>query len=125
MVKTSNQRDTFLIGHARRMRTCRKRQRQQDPLAYALRVRIQQQTYRLQQQSKLLSGNYPTKQLKSLLNLRKRNTERQRRYRLNQAHAKKILRKEKDKENKRLTREQKKLNHDNNTIISGSSTHAS
>lgn len=107
MVKTSNQRDTFLIGHARRMQRCRKRQRQQDPEAYALRVRIQQQTYRLQQRSRLLSGHHPTKQLKSLLNLRKSNRKRQNRYRLNQTDAQKHLRKEKDRKAKRFTREQK------------------
>lgn len=90
MTKTTNRRDTFLIGHARRMQKYRERQKQQDLEAYMLRVRIQQQTYRLQQRSKLLSGHYPTKQLKSLLNLRERNRKRQRRYRLKQTDAKKI-----------------------------------
>ena len=58
MVKTSDRRDTFLIGHARRMHQCRKRQQQRDPGVYALRVRIQQQTYRLQQRSRLLSAHH-------------------------------------------------------------------
>ena len=118
MVSISNQRDTFLIGHARRMQEYRKRQREQDPQAYALRVRIQQQTYRLQQRSRLSSGHYSTIQLKSLLNLRKRNRERQRRYRSNQTNAQKNLRKEKDRNRKRLTREHKAVNHNNNSIKS-------
>ena len=53
------------------------------------------QAYRLRQRPKLLSGHYPIQQRKSLLNLRKRNRARQRRFRLNQTDAKKIFVKKK------------------------------
>lgn len=52
-MKLTNQ-DTFLIGHARRMREYRSRHEQQNPEEYAHRVKIQQQEYRLRTQSTLL-----------------------------------------------------------------------
>ena len=110
----SNQPDTFLTAHARRMRQYQERQRQKDPEGYAERVRTQRKLYRLRQRSKLLSGCPSTQQLKSLINLRKINKERQRRYRLNQTDAQKDLRKEKDRNRKRLARAQNKLNDYNN-----------
>jgi hypothetical protein len=61
----SNKQDTFLIGNARRMRECRKRQREQDSEAYANRVETQQKKYRLR-----------IRELESILTLRKANTER-------------------------------------------------
>ena len=48
-------------------------------------------------------NDYPTKELKSLLNLRKRNRERQRRYPLNQTYTQETLRKDKDRKSKRST----------------------
>ncbi len=71
----TNKQDTFLIGHTRRMRECRKRQRQQDPELYANRVKMQQREYRLCTRSKILSAYQTTQQLESILKLRKANRE--------------------------------------------------
>jgi hypothetical protein len=46
--------DTFLVGHARRMRACRMRQRQQDPEEYKNRVNTQRRDHRLRTRNQLL-----------------------------------------------------------------------
>ena len=101
--------DTFLIGPARRMRGCRKRQRQQDPEAYTDRVRTQQEEYRRR----------PRKP-ESILNLRRANRERQRRYRQNQSDEQKRLHKEKDRNSKCLKRKQQE-NQSDNSVRTGDS----
>ncbi len=64
-------------------------QRQQDLEANANNVKTQQQEYRRR-----------TRKPESILNLRKVNRERQRRYRLNQSNEQKSLRKKKDRNSK-------------------------
>jgi ribonuclease BN (tRNA processing enzyme) len=98
-----NEHDTFLIGHARRMRECRKRQRQQDSMAYTNRVSTQQRQYRLH-----------IHKLESIIRLRKANRERQQRYRLNHSNEQKNIRQNKDRKNKNLKRKQQQLNQYNN-----------
>ena len=112
----STKQDTFLTGHARRMRECRKRKRQQDPVVYTNRVNTQQRQYRLR-----------THKLASILQMRKANRLRQRRFRLNQSNEEKRLRKEKDRNSKHLKRKQQqqlqlnKSNNNDETSISVSS----
>ncbi len=118
----SKQRDTFLIGHARRMRKYRKQQRQQDPEAYANRIKTQQQEYRRRTRSAILSSNLATAKLESILNLRLTNRERQRRYRLNQSNEQNTLRKEKDRNRKRLKRKREQPNQSNNNDENSKST---
>ena len=89
----------FLIGHARRMWGCRKRQWQQDPEAYTNRIKTQQKECRLRPRNS-----------ESILNLCKANRERQRQYRLNESNEKKSLRKGKDRKSKRFKRKQQEDN---------------
>jgi hypothetical protein len=108
-MKKSKNRDTFLNGHARRMRECRQRQREQNLEQYKSRVNAQQRKYRLQNCSKCPLNNENIKRLKSILKLREANKIRQRRYRSNQSIEKKILRQEKDRIYKRMKRNQKRM----------------
>jgi hypothetical protein len=110
MIK-SNKQDTFLIGHARRMRECRKRQRQQNPEVYRNRVNFQQKQYRLRTRSKVLSEHEITKKLQSIIKARTANRQRQRRYRLNRSNEKKLLQQEKDRNYRRSKRKQQQLDH--------------
>jgi hypothetical protein len=108
----STKQDTFSTGHARRMRECRKRKRQQDPVEYTNRVNTQQRQYRLR-----------TQKLESILQMRKVNRLRQRCFRLNQSNDEKRVRKEKDRNSKHLKRKQqqqlqlnKSINNDESSI---------
>lgn len=99
-----NQRDTFLIGHARRMQQYRKREREKNPELYALSRRNYMKTYRLRKRLKLISNQYPSKELERLLKIRESNKERQRRYRMKQSSTDKSIRQEKDRNRKRCLR---------------------
>ncbi|CAF1127693.1 unnamed protein product [Adineta steineri] len=121
----SNKQDTFLLGHARRMRNYRKRQEEEDTEAYKLRVNTQQKKYRLCNHSTILSDRKTKQILESIVTTRIANRERQRRYRLNLSSEKKIQRQEKDRNYRRLKRQQQKvdnLNEDVNNHVSPPST---
>ncbi|CAF1201928.1 unnamed protein product [Rotaria magnacalcarata] len=72
--------DTFLIGHARRMRKCRQRQRQIDSEAYKNRVRKQKIDYRLRTRFNVLSENQTIQKQESLIITRNETRERVRRF---------------------------------------------
>ena len=104
-----NKEDSFLIGHARRMRENRKRQRQQDPKVYAEKLKIQQAEYRRRTRFHVLSESRMRQKLDSLITVRKATRERQRRYRLNCSNEKKNLQREKDRNYRLLKRKQEQL----------------
>ena len=89
-VLKSNKQDKFLLEHARRMRKCRKRQRQQNSETYRDRVNTQKREYRLHTRSKVLSHHQTKQKLQSVVKIRKANKERQRRYRPNRSNEKKV-----------------------------------
>ncbi|CAF1505640.1 unnamed protein product [Adineta steineri] len=112
----SNIQDTFLLSHARRMRNYRKRQQQQDPEAYKIRVNTQQTKYRLSNLSTILSDRKTKQILESIVTTRTANRERQRRYRLNLSREKTIQRQEKDRNYRRLKRQQQKVDQSNEGV---------
>lgn len=117
----SNKQDTFLVGHARRMHECRKRQKEQDPLAYALRMNLQQQQYRLRTRVNILLKKQETSKLEAILQARKCNRERQRRYRSKLSNEQKSIIRKNDRNKKRLKRNQT-LTHFNDDDANNSKT---
>lgn len=73
--------DSFLAGHARRMRACRLRQQNQDPAAYRNRVNEQKTRSRLRLRTKLLLEEETRQNHQTNLQTRISNKKRQRRYR--------------------------------------------
>ena len=84
----SNKADTFLLGHARRMRACRIRQRQQDPEGYKRRIAKQRRNHRLRARNDLLNKPQPNIRNASTPQRRKSDRERKRRSRNNQRNDK-------------------------------------
>ncbi|CAF2086269.1 unnamed protein product [Rotaria magnacalcarata] len=84
--------DTFLIGHARRMRKLRQRQREADLEAYKMKVNNQRREHRLRSRFYVLSESQTIEKLDSLIKSRQTTKERLRRYRLNESIEKKALR---------------------------------
>jgi len=112
MTKTNKQ-DSFLIGHARRMLQCRRRQKEKNLEAYRNRVNRQQKQYRLRRRYHVLSENQTKQKLNSIITTRKANRKRQRRYRRNQSNEKKCLRQEKDRKYQLFKRQNQQVNNSN------------
>ncbi|CAF1403380.1 unnamed protein product [Adineta steineri] len=108
---TSNKPDTFLVGHARRMRGCRMRQKQQDPNEYRKRVNTQKREYRLRMRNQILSDYQRSQRLQSIHKTRIANRQRQRRYRLQRSYERKTLQQEKDRNYRRLKRHPQEPSH--------------
>ncbi|CAF4612758.1 unnamed protein product [Rotaria socialis] len=101
----STKQDTFLIGHARRMRKCRQRQQESDPEAYRNRVRKQKIDYRLRTSFNVLSENQGLQKNESLIKNRNKTLEPVRRFRHNQSDQQKELLLAKDRNYKCIKRE--------------------
>ncbi|CAF1477400.1 unnamed protein product [Adineta ricciae] len=82
----SNKPNTFLLGHARRMRAYRMRQRQQDPDGYRKHIAEQRRNHRLRTQNDLLKTPQPNTRHPSTTQKRKSDRERKRRSRNNQTN---------------------------------------
>ena len=93
----SNKPDTFLLGHAQRMRACRMRQRQQDPEAYKKRIAKQRRNHRLRARNDRLKKPQPNTHHSSTPERRKSDRERKRRSRNNQPNDKIAVQRESDR----------------------------
>jgi sRNA-binding protein len=93
----SNKPDTFLLGHARRMRSCRMRQKQRDSEAYRNRVNTQKREHRLRVKHVHSTKHQTETNQLSTAEKRKRNRERQRRFQRNRSDHQKALRRAQDR----------------------------
>ncbi|CAF2143527.1 unnamed protein product [Rotaria magnacalcarata] len=109
----STKQDTFLIGHARRIRKCRQRQQESDPEAYRNRVRKQKIDYRLRTSFNVLSENQALQKNESLIKNRNKTLERVRRFRHNQSDQQKELLLAKDRNYKCFKREKQRIDDSN------------
>ena len=100
----SNTQDSFLIGHARRMRACRKRQRNANPLEYANHVRNQKRQYRSRQHFNRIEKQTSEQELTRNLVECEKSRYRQYRHRLNELPQDKQRRQKKDKHQQRCYR---------------------
>ncbi|CAF5044590.1 unnamed protein product, partial [Rotaria socialis] len=71
--------DTFLIGHARRTRKLRQRQKQLDPEAYRLKVNTQRREHRLRTKFHVLTQKQAKRKNRSLIKKRETDRKRQKR----------------------------------------------
>ena len=114
----SKKRDSFLIGHARRMRNCRQRQKENNPELYKNKVNNQRREYRLYPRFNVLTENQTLRRIDSVIKTRLKNRQRQRRYRLNQRAEQKSLRLDKDRIYQLLKRQKQQLQRsDRNNLI--------
>ncbi|MBK6819476.1 MAG: hypothetical protein IPG85_07680 [Bacteroidetes bacterium] len=110
--------DSFLIGHARRMRNCRQRQKENNPELYKNKVNNQRREYRLYPRFNVLTENQTLRRIDSVIKTRLKNRQRQRRYRLNQRAEQKSLRLDKDRIYQLLKRQKQQLQRsDRNNLI--------
>jgi len=91
--------NVFLIGHARRMRQCREKQRQRDPQQYKHRLNKQRNDYKLRTQFNVPTQAQYEQKIISKLKNRITNRKRQRRYRLYESI---------DKRNSRLIKDRRR-----------------
>ena len=105
----SNKPDTFLLGHARRMRACRMRQRQQDSEGYKQRVKRQRREHRLRARSKFVNKQRTKPPHNSTVNKRTLDRERKRRSRHKQSNDKIAAQRQFDRNYRSQRREAAKL----------------
>lgn len=105
----SKKTDSFLIGHARRMRKCRQRQKENNPEQYKNKVKNQRRQHRLHPSFNVLTESQTLRRIDSISKTTVKNRQRQQRYRLNQTAEQKSLRLNKDRIYQFLKRQKQRL----------------